>query len=293
VFDSTWTTQAIDGVRDGTSQEDVYLATFGGTLAVGTDYIIIDREDTNTNGDFNQGEIFKLATALAIVNKKLEITNGCPSGDVVFSVDSVTGETIIGNDGIDGENGKLTVNGSFEFKGGCKTASAQTFTGSAVATLYTITSIPSVEGLEVGDYVELVDNGGTVTLPQNRFPESSGTVRLTDPQIVSIVGSTVTLNVPFTGSGSATGISFNATKDEKFRITDRVRDIFTVDGCSGNTVIGNASGTEHPSTVKMSRTLSVILNFSSLVALKLIPVALPDPVNGTLSVTVLPTILTI
>jgi hypothetical protein len=148
-FDSTWITQAIDGVRDGTSQEDVYLATFGGTLAVGTDYIIIDREDTNTNGDFNQGEIFKLATALAIVNKKLEITNGCPSGDVVFSVDSVTGETIIGNDGIDGENGKLTVNGSFEFKGGCKTASAQTFTGSAVATTNTITSSPSTDGIEV------------------------------------------------------------------------------------------------------------------------------------------------
>ena len=50
---------------------------------------------------------------------------------------------------------------------------------------------------------------------------------------------------------------------------------------------------EHPSTVKMSRTLSVILNFSSLVALKVIPFALPDPVNGTLSVIVLPTILTI
>ena len=50
---------------------------------------------------------------------------------------------------------------------------------------------------------------------------------------------------------------------------------------------------EHPSTVKISRTLSVILNFSSLVALNVMPVALPDPVNGTLSVTVLPTMLTI
>ena len=122
-FDSTWITQAIDGVRDATSQEDVYLATFGGTLAVGTDYVIIDREDTNSDGDFNQGEIFKLATALAVVNKKFEITDGCPNGNVLFSVDSVTGETIIGNDGVDGENGKLTVNGSFNFVGGCKTAS--------------------------------------------------------------------------------------------------------------------------------------------------------------------------
>ena len=50
---------------------------------------------------------------------------------------------------------------------------------------------------------------------------------------------------------------------------------------------------EHPSTVKMSRTLSVILNFSSLVALNVTPLALPDPENETLSVTVLAPILTI
>ena len=36
--------------------------------------------------------------------------------------------------------------------------------------------------------------------------------------------------------------SFNATRDEKFRITDKVRDIFTVDGCSGDVVVGNPSG---------------------------------------------------
>ena len=241
-FDATWIEQAIDGTRDASAEENVYLATFGGTLNIGVDYVIISREDTNGDGDFNQGEAFKLATALSIVNKKFEITNGCPNGDVVFSVDSVTGETVVGNDGIDGENGKLTINGSFEFKGGCKTASAQTFTGNAQEGLNTITAIPSVDGLEVGDYVELVSNGGTVTLEQNRFPSDSGEVRLSDPQIVSIVGSTVTLNLPFTGSGNATGISFRATKDEKFRITDRVRDIFTVDGCSGDTVIGNPSG---------------------------------------------------
>ena len=242
-FDATWIEQAIDATRGNPANENVYLATFGGTLNIGVDYVIISREDTNDDGDFNQGEAFKLATALSIVNKKFEITNGCPNGDVVFSVDSVTGETVVGNDGINGENGKLTINGSFEFKGGCKTASAQTFTGNAQEGLATITAIPSVAGLEVGDYVELVSNGGTVTLEQNRFPEDSGTVRLTDPQIVSISGSVVTLNVPFTGSGNATGISFRATKDEKFRITDRVRDIFTVDGCSGDTVIGNPSGT--------------------------------------------------
>ena len=50
---------------------------------------------------------------------------------------------------------------------------------------------------------------------------------------------------------------------------------------------------EHPSTVKMSRTLSVILNLSSLVALNVTPVELPDPENETLSVTELAPILTI
>ena len=242
-FDATWIEQAIDGTRGNPANENVYLSTFGGTLQVGVDYVIISREDTNNDGDFNQGEAFKLATALEIVNKKFEITNGCPNGDTIFVIDSVTGETIIGNDGVDGENGKLTINGSFEFRGGCKTASAQTFIGNAQSTLTTITGVVSTDGLEVGDYVELVDNGGTVTLEQNRFPDDSGTTRLTDPQIISIVGSTVTLNVPFTGSGNATGITFNATRDEKFKITDRVRDIFTIDGCSGDTVIGNPSGT--------------------------------------------------
>ena len=243
-FDATWIEQAIDGTRGNPPNENVYLATFGGTLKVGIDYVIISREDTNSDGDFNQGEAFKLATALEVVNKKFEITNGCPDGDVMFSVDSVTGETVIGNDGVDGENGQLTVNGSFVFKGGCKTGSAQTFTGNATAGLFVINAIPSLDGLEVGDYVELVDNGGTVTLEQNQYPATTGGTRFTDPQIVSIdtTNSTITLNLAFGGTGNQTGISFNATRDEKFSITDRVREVFSVDGCTGNTVIGNPSG---------------------------------------------------
>ena len=243
-FDATWIEQAIDGTRGNPPNENVYLATFGGTLKVGVDYVIISREDTNSDGDFNQGEAFKLATALEVVNKKFEITNGCPDGDVMFSVDSVTGETVIGNDGVDGENGQLTVNGSFVFKGGCKTGSAQTFTGNATAGLFVINAIPSLDGLEVGDYVELVDNGGTVTLEQNQYPATTGGTRFTDPQIVSIdtTNSTITLNLAFGGTGNQTGISFNATRDEKFSITDRVREVFSVDGCTGNTVIGNPSG---------------------------------------------------
>ncbi|CAR63411.1 putative short tail fibre [Synechococcus phage S-RSM4] len=238
-FDSTWTEQPIDGAG---VNENIYLATFGGTLQTGRDYIIVDREDTNDDGVFDQGEVFKLVSSLDQVNKKFQILSGCPDGDVLFEVDSVTGETIIGNDGVDGENGKLTINGSFEFKGGCKTGSKTQFTGNAQQGLTTITAIPDTSGLEVGDYVQIFTGGGTVTLEQNRFPEDSGDTRFTDPQIVSIVGNVVTLNVPFTGAGSQEGITFEASTDEKFRITDRVRDIFTIDGCSGDTVIGNPSG---------------------------------------------------
>ena len=251
-FDATWTEQGIDssGVN-----ENIYLATFGGTLATGQDYIIVDREDTTNDGIFDQGEVFKLVAPLTQENKKFQILDGCP-GNVLFEVDSVTGQTTIGNDGVDGENGKLTINGSFEFKGGCKTGSKQQFTGNAQSGLTTITAVPDTTGLAVGDYVQIFTGSGTVTLEQNRFPEDSGETRFTDPQIVSIVGNVVTLNVPFTGTGTAEGITFLASTDEKFRITDRVRDIFTVDGCSGDTVIGNPSGEVYVQRARFNTSIS-------------------------------------
>ena len=52
-FDATWIEQAIDGTRGNPANENVYLATFGGTLKVGVDYVIVSREDTNSDGDFN------------------------------------------------------------------------------------------------------------------------------------------------------------------------------------------------------------------------------------------------
>jgi hypothetical protein len=239
-FDATWTEQSIDA--SGTT-ENVYLATFGGTLRTGVDYIIIDRNDSNDDGVYDQGEVFKLVSTLVQENKTFSILSGCPNGNVLFSVDSVTGETTIGNYSIEGENGKLTVNGSLTFNGGCKTASAQQFTGNAQAGLTTITAVTNTSGIQVGDYVQLVTGGGTVTLNQNRFPIVSGETRLTDPQVVSISGSTITLNLPFTGTGSQEGITFVANQNEKFSITDRIRDVFTVDACSGDTIVGNPSGT--------------------------------------------------
>jgi len=238
-FDATWIEQGIDS--SGVT-ENIYLATFGGTLQVGIDYIIVDREDTNGDGVFDQGEVFKLASTLNQENKKFQILSGCPAGDVLFEVDSVTGETTIGNDGVNGENGKLTINGSLKFIGGCKTASKTQFVGNAQAELSTITAVTNTDGLEVGDFVQIVTGGGTVTLEQNRFPEDSGDTRFTDPQIVSIVGNVVTLNVPFTGNNNSEGITFEASRNEQFTITDRERDIFSVSACSGDTVIGNPSG---------------------------------------------------
>ena len=244
-FDGTWTEQAIDGSG---VQENIYLASFGGTLQTQRDYVIIDREDTNGNGIFDQGEVFKLATPLTQNNKNFQVLDGCP-GNVLFEVDTVTGGVIVGNDGVDGENGKLTVNGSFNFIGGCKTAWKATasgdgfITGDVQANLFTITNVINTQGIEVGDYVELSSGGGAVTLEQNQFVTTGGQTRQTDPQIVSIVGNTVTLNVAFGGAGTATGATFRTATNEKFSITDRVREIFSIDACSGDTVLGNASGT--------------------------------------------------
>ena len=47
----------------------------------------------------------------------------------MFEVDTVTGNVIVGNDGVDGENGKLTVNGSLNFIGGCKSGWKATANG--------------------------------------------------------------------------------------------------------------------------------------------------------------------
>jgi len=257
-FDATWTEQTIDSTG---TQENIYLASFGGTLTVQRDYVIVDREDTNTDGTFNQGEVFKLATPLTQNNKKLQIKDGCP-GNVLFEVDTVTGGVIVGNDGVDGENGKLTVNGSFNFIGGCKTgykataASLGVFTGDIAASFTTITNVVDTTGLEVNDYVQLVSGGNAVTLTQNQFVTDGGITRQVDPQIVSIVGSTVTLNTAFSGAGTATGVSLKAAKNEKFSITDRVRDIFTIDACSGDTVIGNPSGRVYTQRSKFGTSVS-------------------------------------
>ena len=114
-FDATWTTTVVDATGP---VDNFYLSQFGGGLTT-NDYVIVDREDTNNDGDFNQGEIVKVQTQLDQVSKKLIVTSGCDTANEkdVFVVDSVTGDIIIGDETI--QDSILNVYGSFNLSGGC------------------------------------------------------------------------------------------------------------------------------------------------------------------------------
>ncbi|MBG46331.1 MAG: hypothetical protein CMB76_07425, partial [Euryarchaeota archaeon] len=109
-YNATWTTTNID---DTGAEENVYLAQFGGSIELG-DYVIIDREDTTSNGIFDQGEMFKVKVLLSQVAKKLTIKNGCDTANevTVFEVDSTTGNTQLGTGGTTVINGQLSLNGT-------------------------------------------------------------------------------------------------------------------------------------------------------------------------------------
>ena len=85
---------------------------------------IIDREDTNGDGIFNQGEVIKVVTPLSAEEQKFTISKDCsdPANDV-FVVNSVTGDTTI--------LGNTTINNSLKIAGGCGTISTIEFTGDA------------------------------------------------------------------------------------------------------------------------------------------------------------------
>jgi hypothetical protein len=116
-FDATWTTQPVDATGP---QDNFYLSQFGGSLTT-DDYVIVDREDTNNDGDFNQGEIVAVVTPIDQVSKKLVVTRGCDTGNEtdVFVVDSVTGDIIMGDPS--DEDSVLNIYGSLKLEGGCGT----------------------------------------------------------------------------------------------------------------------------------------------------------------------------
>ena len=114
-FDATWTTQLVDATGP---VDNFYLSQFGGGLTT-NDYVIVDREDTNNDGDFNQGEIVKVQTQLDQVSKKLIVTSGCDTANEkdVFVVDSVTGDITVGDETV--QNSELNIYGSLTMAGGC------------------------------------------------------------------------------------------------------------------------------------------------------------------------------
>ena len=97
-FDATWTTAFVDGSG---VQDPVYLSEFGGSLEAGVDYVIIDREDPNEDGIYEQGEVIKVASLLDLVPKKFSVKNGCDTAaeTTVFEVDSTDGSVLLGDAG--------------------------------------------------------------------------------------------------------------------------------------------------------------------------------------------------
>ena len=231
-FDASWLEQSLDATGEF---DDVYLAEFGGSLTE-NDYIIVSRnDDTGASGEF-----IKVDETLELLTQKFRISDGTDCDDEandVFVVDSTTGDTTI--------KGDVTLGQTLRINGGCKTASIFNFTGNIQAETNTINLVNDSSGLEVGDFVRLTGNNGSVTLQQNQFPTDSGKVRFTDPQIISIATgttTTVTLNVNFGGNGTAEGAQLEASRNDNFTITDDVRTVFNVDTCTGDTTLGNPYG---------------------------------------------------
>ena len=114
-FDATWITQSIDASG---SQDNLYLSAFGGQLTT-NDYVIVDREDTNSDGIADQGEVFKVASLLDQVSKKLRVVNGCDTvnAKTIFEIDSVTGGITMGDPTV--QTSVTNLYGSLVLQGGC------------------------------------------------------------------------------------------------------------------------------------------------------------------------------
>lgn len=108
-LDATWIKNNID--NSGVS--DTYqLAEFGGQLNVG-DYIIVNRNSSGTIGEF-----VKINSSSTTASRKLIINDGGGSLNTVFEVNSINGNTILGNPAV-ANSGNLTVYGTLTLSGGC------------------------------------------------------------------------------------------------------------------------------------------------------------------------------
>ena len=226
-FDATWTEQALDSTGP---QDNVYLSEFGGVLT-NNDYVIIDREDTNSDGIFNQGEVIKVVTPLEAVEQKFRISKDCSQGEAgdVFIVNSVTGDTTI--------LGDTTINNTLTIKGGCGTLSNVQFNGTATAGTNIITGVTvtspdkTIADIKIGDTVVNITNESPI--------DFSPDVVIT---AIDSVNNELVLSRNTLGSSSQT-IGLAARRNEQFLITDGNQvPTFRVDSCSGTTHIGNQYG---------------------------------------------------
>ena len=221
-FDSTWTEQQLDA---NGPEDNVYLAEFGGDLNV-SDYVIVDREDTNSDGTFDQGEILKVLTSLNQEVQKFRISDcGSPDNDV-FIVDSTNGDTYIG--------GTVTIENSINMNGGCSTTDRGTITGNITPVapsilVDTITNISATDiaKVKLNDTVKFNVGGINADLFGNT-------------RIIEIGTDFIRLNKNIVSTASLTNIVFRVTKNEEFIITNgKEQNTLYFDTCSAALEIGN------------------------------------------------------
>ena len=209
--------------------DNVYLAEFGGNLT-NNDYVIIDREDTNSDGIFNQGEVIKVLAPLTQEVQKFRISKDCGDADGdVFVVDSTTGDVTIG--------GATEINNTLTIKGGCGTIetihTADCTAGQFQLTNVVITTpgktLADVRGK--GDVIANILNESPIEFPYDTQIIAIDTSNAVIELNKSIVGST---------SGSFTG---EFRRNEKLIMTNGEQvPTFTIDTCTGTTHIGNHYG---------------------------------------------------
>jgi len=227
-FDATWTEQPLNSNVPG-SQDNVYLAEFGGSLT-NNDYVIIDREDTTSDGIFDQGEVIKVLAPLSQEVQKFRISKDCNDADGdVFVVDSTTGDVTIG--------GATTINNTLTVKGGCGTIQTVQFTADCTAGEFRLTNVvittpgKSLSDINIGDVVDNILNESSIEF-------------LYDTEVIAIDTSNAVVELSKAVVGS-TSASFTGEfrRNEKVLLTNGNEvPTFRVDTCTGTTHIGNHYG---------------------------------------------------
>ena len=229
-FNSTWITQNID---NSGNEDNVYLAQFGGTIAIG-DYVIISRDDGIPSGDGvdDEGEVFKVKTLIDQVAKKFRISGDCDSSDGdVFIVNSVTGDTTI--------KGDVIINNGLTINGGCDSPIRGTITGSITGTykdvaseFITAISDADIANVEIGDLVKFdpAENYTRFSIyPRTRIKE----IRYATDNNTIVLTRRLEVDATFT-------VKVIVYKNEEFVITNNKGQTgFFYDTCNSELEIGN------------------------------------------------------